>query len=495
MVVAQRLLGKDGPFGVNSRRIWCTDERLRVATKRSRSFPVSPLKEKRIDGVRRFADSLLVDSTVYRYADFSIHPHHPHLILAIREDHTHPEPSRVVNTLVLIDAHHQHVSVLCSGRDFYAAPRWSEGPRADRMCWIEWDHPDMPWEGSELKVAQINLEHKKVVGDVESVAGKHGEESVSQPIWSPSSDDTLLFLCDRTGYLNLYRHTVGGKEESSAKLCMREIAQDLAEPAWAFGEQQFVALSARDALVAPNNAGERTLSHLNLATGVITPIKAARVYRNVVQLRRVNERQAVFLGATARSAAVPVIVTFPSNANATATTASEDVGPVEVRQLETSRQLSPPAIPDEYISEGETITIHTDFPPPGAVDHTSDLASTTTTGSRKVPLHCVLYPPHNPHFVAPDGELPPAIVMVHGGPTSRSPPTYKALNQYFTSRGFAILDVDCERSASERTASDRKLNFAAPPPPVLDGGSSGYGRAYAQRLKVSPTQLVKNNGS
>lgn len=292
----------------------------------------------------------------------------------------------------------------------------------------------MPWEGSELHVGRVNLDSGKVI-DSSLAAGAPGSESVSQPAWMPGSDDTLLFLCDRSGYLNLYRYSIASKR---CEMAMHELSQDLAEPAWQFGEQQFAPLSSRDALIAPNDAGERILTHLDLASGKLTPIKAAQEYRDVKQLRRVNERQAVFLGSTARRANVPVIVTFPSGVQ-------DGEVVTEVRQLETrAADCGVSDIPSDYISIGETITIHTDFPPPGAVDHTSDLTSTTNSPPRKVPLHCVLYSPVNPHFTAPPGELPPAIVLVHGGPTSRSPPVYQALKQYFTSRGFAILDVDCE---------------------------------------------------
>ena len=169
-------------------------------------------------------DSLLdADLEVY-YADFDIHPTNSALILAVQENH---HPKDVESSIVVIDASSRKVHIIASGADFYSHPKFS--PEGDRVCWLQWNHPDMPWTGSLLYVASWS---EGAVGDAKLVAGKAGEESISQPRWLP--DGSLIFASDRSGYYQLYTFNLG--EEDVRHINLRGLSDvDFAGPEWVLG--------------------------------------------------------------------------------------------------------------------------------------------------------------------------------------------------------------------------------------------------------------------
>lgn len=158
------------------------------------------------------------------YADFNVHPTNCQWILAIREDHNIPG---VEHTIVAINASKKTTLPVVKGADFYSHPQYS--PDGKRLCWMQWNHPDMPWTGTELYVADWQDDK---VGDSTFVAGKAGVESISQPRWGP--DGTLFFASDRTGYWQLYRYGNGGLQAELIKLKGLENAE-FAGPEWWLG--------------------------------------------------------------------------------------------------------------------------------------------------------------------------------------------------------------------------------------------------------------------
>jgi hypothetical protein len=130
-----------------------------------------------------------------RYADFDVHPLHPNLILAVQEDHS---GNSIENKVALINAHDKSVKIVCQGADFYCAPKFNH--EGTKMCWIQWNHPDMPWTGTELYVAEFKDDS---IANPKHVAGKSRVEGVGQPKWH--EDGTLFFTSDRTGFAQLYR--------------------------------------------------------------------------------------------------------------------------------------------------------------------------------------------------------------------------------------------------------------------------------------------------
>jgi Tol biopolymer transport system component len=146
---------------------------------------------KSVDDVQPIVDA----SEKLRYADFDVHPLYTNLILAVQEEHS---GNTVENRVALINANDKSVKIVCQGADFYSAPKFNHD--GTKICWIQWNHPDMPWTGSDLYIADWKNE---AVSNAKHIAGKAGLESVGQPKWH--EDGTLFFSSDRTGFAQLYR--------------------------------------------------------------------------------------------------------------------------------------------------------------------------------------------------------------------------------------------------------------------------------------------------
>lgn len=177
-----------------------------------------------------------------RFANFAPHPLHPHLIAAVQEDHTIDEPSKVINSLVLINAETKHITTLHSGFDFYAHPVWS--PNAHLLAWVTWQHPSMPFWATQLWVARSQQNGDDIqLTNAQAVAGHEGtDQVVHQPLWLPTEDvsdpsNTLVFTSDTTGYSNPYKVQITAAEtgirvDSPASILHRPVQADFLAPAW-----------------------------------------------------------------------------------------------------------------------------------------------------------------------------------------------------------------------------------------------------------------------
>jgi dipeptidyl aminopeptidase/acylaminoacyl peptidase len=337
-----------------------------------------------------------------RYADACPTPDGRNLI-CVRESH---EPAGVVNELVAIATDGADVPVrLQSGHDFYASPRLSAD--GQRLAWIAWDHPRLPWDGTELWVGQ--LADGGTVMEARRVAGG-SQESIFQPEWSP--DGGLHFVSDRTGWWNLYREREGQTEP----LCPMDA--EAGEPQWQFRQSTYAFLpDGRIACVVRSGADQRLIL-ISPGAGSVEALELPYTSFDVPYLRSCGHRLTFIAGAPTEPSAV----------------VSLDVRTGEARRLRASLALD---IPGGCISVPAPIT----FP----------------TGDGET-AHALLYPPANDAFAAPEGELPPAIVVSHGGPTGQATTSLDLRVQLWTSRGFAVVDVDYR-------------------------GSTGYGRAYRERLR------------
>jgi hypothetical protein len=244
----------------------------------------------------------------------------------------------------------------------------------------------MPWEGTQLRTAFFHAptaESPAKITDPTNIAGAHDSESIHQPMWVV---DAVFFLSDRSGFYNLYRF------DGSKVVPITELNNDLAEPAWTFGSSSYVVFNDTEALITPCVGSITQLTHVDLRTKAITPIQTQ--YVNIAQLRRIDSSRACFIGSVHDGPPRLVILTLKSSSQV-----QFEESLVEEVPFDTS-----------IFSKPECVAVTTDFPPPGAVGNSS--AST----SKSVPLYCVLYPPTNPDFVGKEGELPPTLVQVHGGP-------------------------------------------------------------------------------
>jgi dipeptidyl aminopeptidase/acylaminoacyl peptidase len=336
-----------------------------------------------------------------RYADGVVDYRRSRLI-CVREDHTTPE-REAINTLVSLDLKSGgNGQILVSGNDFYSSPRLS--PDGSRLAWLTWNHPHMPWDGTELWVSEIRADGS--LGRAGRVAGG-GAESIFQPQWSP--DGVLYFISDRTGWWNLYRWREGDAEP------VYETAADFGRAQWVFGMSTYAFAAAGRIICSYTEQGTWSLASLDPATHKLEPIETP--YTEIWDVRATSGHVVFGAGSPSEPASIVRL-------------------DLATRQLEVLRRSSTIAIDTGYLSI------------PRAIEFPTEHGLTA---------HAFFYAPHNRDYSAPPGERPPLLVKSHGGPTSA---TSTALNlgiQYWTSRGIAVLDV----------------NY---------GGSTGYGRAYRQRL-------------
>ncbi|MBV8125876.1 MAG: S9 family peptidase, partial [Paucibacter sp.] len=336
-----------------------------------------------------------------RHADFVVDRVRSRLI-GIRELHGDDPHGHPVNTVCAINADGSE-TVLAEGADFYAAPRLS--PDGRWLAWLSWDHPRMPWQGTELWLAAVRDD-----GTLEKpvcIAGS-ADESVCQPEWSPTG--VLHFVSDRSGWWNLYRLRGGAVEA----LC--PMAAEFATPHWTFGGSMYGFLSADEIICTYIEQGVSRLARLEVGSAKLEAID--NPYEEIRELR-------VGAGFVALLGGAPTI-------------------PQELARID--------------LSNGEIeVLAHSiaDLPDVGYLSVPQNISYPSANGRTSYAFY---YPPHNRDVAAPDGTLPPVIVISHGGPTGMTFNTLNLKTQFWTSRGYGVLDV----------------NY---------GGSAGFGRAYRDALK------------
>lgn len=321
-----------------------------------------------------------------RYADGVIDRERNRMI-CVREDHS-ATGSEAINAIVGIPLGGAGAQVtLAGGADFYSSPRLN--PEGSRLAWLQWNHPNMPWDETELWVADIQKDGS--VTNPVRVAGGVGE-SIFQPEWSPAGE--LHFVSDRSGWWNLYRWHEGGTEA----LCPMEAEFGL--PQWVFGMSTYAFESANKIVCAYLEQGFSKLAILDATTGKLEKIETP--FTKIEGVRAATG-QAVFIAASPTEAAS--IVRFD----------------LDNRQFKTLRRSSELTIDPGYISAPQAI----EFPTEGGLT-----------------AHAFFYPPRNRDFIAPENERPPLLVMSHGGPTAATSPMLRLSVQYWTSRGVAVLDIN-----------------------------------------------------
>jgi dipeptidyl aminopeptidase/acylaminoacyl peptidase len=336
--------------------------------------------------------------------------------VVVRERHL---ASGVVNDLVAVSlvGDCAEPRVLAQGHDFYADPAFSADGRA--LAFVCWDHPDMPWDSTQLWRGHFSGGE---LGGLTAVAGQCGPESVLQPRWAP--DGSIVYVSDRTGWWNLYRHdpTAGG----SVNLAPMEA--ELAGPLWAMGGYDHTFTAAGDLVATWRSGGAGHLGIVGAGRAERAELSCTSPYTCFSHLAPGGSPGGA--GVESRGRSVLVVAGGPAR-------------PPEIVRisldgsLEVLRRSRPWAPAPEWISVAEPFS----FP--------------TGRGEQGRALY---YPPRNPGFRPPPGEAPPLIVTSHGGPTGNASTALELRTQYWTTRGFAVVDVDYR-------------------------GSTGYGRAYRQALE------------
>lgn len=338
-----------------------------------------------------------------RYADACIDALRSRLI-CVREDHTKSDVEASNSIVALnLEANDDCGFVLASGNDFYSSPKVS--PDGSQVAWLTWNHPNMPWDGCELWVGDFGPNGE--MASSRRVAGGSAE-SIFQPEWSP--DGVLYFASDRNGWWNLQRISVEGEIESISKA-----KAELGMPQWLFGMSSYSFVSADQIICAPVEQGISHLAIINTETGKATNVDCPFTD---IQYLRASDNQVVLRGGSPTDLATISLLDLTTG------------------KFETLRRANDQEVFPTYFSIPRPI----EFP--------------TEAG---LTAHGFFYPPQNPDYQAPENERPPLIVKSHGGPTAAASTALMLSVQYWTSRGFAVLDV----------------NY---------GGSTGYGRQYRERL-------------
>jgi len=367
-----------------------------------------------------------------RFADFEVDTIHKR-VYCICEDHDNavPTPDGVVNTLVSISLEDGSLQVIAQGNDFYSTPVLS--PDGTMLAYVTWNHPSMPWDCTEIRVQKLTPDDGSCDGEAILVHGNIDaslEDGMSalQPLWSP--DNVLHYLSDVTGWYNLFTWARDGSSNAVYKL---DAEFSSASQGWVLGETPYCFLSD-GRLVATYKAEDGT----RLIVGTRKKGDGAALY-DIAEFGRGNlpptsisnlcctktDNTLYFIGGSATEPASIWKWEDPGNPNSIATLALPSIEPTTIAPFR------------PFISKPQPIT----FP------------------GKHGTCHAYYYPPTNLAESAnlPSNFKPPLLVRAHGGPTSQTSSTFRLDIQFWTSRGFAVLDVDY-------------------------GGSSGYGRLYRQRL-------------
>ncbi len=335
-----------------------------------------------------------------RYADLTLTPDGKFL-LCVRESHS-DEENEATNEIVAVSTESGDVTVVASGRDFYCAPRVCSVH--DGIVWTEWDHPNMPWDGNHLVSGSFDAENATVSTVTELAGGQ--DESIVQPTWS--EDGTLHFVTDRSGWWNIHAWRAG------AAVHLVDEESDHGRPDWQFGFTSYAHLPEGEIAIGKGGATSGSISIIGAGRSIEVP------YSEVSFVTTDSDGSSIlFIGASPTRE--PAIVRLD----------------LATEQCETIYAPSNVTVDNGYLSSPEHIV----FP-------------TTDNGS----AHAYYYSPSNEDYNAPEGELPPLVVICHGGPTSASGTGLDLSTHYWTSRGFAVVDVNYR-------------------------GSSGYGKVYRDALK------------
>ncbi len=360
-----------------------TDQRIYRQVRGGLPEPVTPESDARI----RFSDGRITADGAAMYC--------------VRESHPE-EDGEAVNEIVrlLLDGSGEQ-TVLATGHDFYAAPRLS--PDGGRICWLAWDHPNMPWDTSYLEVA--DLDQRGGVSGPRVIAGRDGV-SIYQPEWGP--DGRLYFVSDESGWWNLYVRVGSGEVTPLAP-----VEAEFGHPMWGLGASTYGFLPDGRLLATWSKDAIAGMGIVEPIDGGLTPIdipftSLGASYGNVAILAGSDGPRAVGLGASSSSGSAVVSISIPSGKS-------------------------------EIVKRGGTVSVD-----PAYLCDAEPISFSVGDGQTS---HAIWYPPKNADYEGPSGEKPPLVVMSHGGPTSQTDGSLSMGIQFWTSRGIGVVDVNYRGSS------------------------------------------------
>ena len=298
------------------------------------------------------------------------------------------------------------ITRLHEGFDFCSSPRLS--PDGRRLAWVCWNHPNMPWDATELWLAEVAtdgalLSSRRIAGD----AG--GDVSITEPLWGP--DGALYCVSDASGWWNIQRYDVDGLTS------VLSMEAEFGQPMWEFSMSSYAVMDECCLVAQYGNADGRKLAVIDVEANELRPIHTP------------FNTFGFFTAAVG-----PRVICAAAGPDVGAAIVAIDV---DSGEIETIRASASPDLNPSFFSPAEAISY------PSAAGRTS---------------HAYYYAPRNPDFEAPEGELPPLVTFIHGGPTSATNPGFNLAVQYWTTRGFAVVDVNYGGSTGYGTAYRRSLN-------------------------------------
>ncbi|KAI0060422.1 alpha/beta-hydrolase [Artomyces pyxidatus] len=367
----------------------------------------------------------------HRFADFAVYPGNPNFIVSILEDHTDPHPARIVTTLCVIDASKSTVHTLVEGADFYSCARFS--PDGKFIAWQQWHHPDMPYQSAEIAMASCSPSSDKGIqlGTHVHVAGKPGAVAAQDPGWT--SNNTLFFFSDVSGFQNPWKFTFDASNPSdtgkAAPILTQPLREEFGQPQWWLSRHGSGALSETHVAFLSFREGRSKLHVCDVEKGSITEIKTP--YAHIQYMHGDAKGRVVMLGQPEDSGQVVAEMVFDK--------ANDNFVLRPVPSTPADADASPSlSVYGDYISKGQYFSLT--LPPDNRT------------------CHVTYYPPKNPNYDGGlPGERPPVVVLVHGGPFFMEAASLDWTKQFFTSRGWAHIDV----------------NY---------GGSTGFGREFRESL-------------
>ncbi|PPQ72869.1 hypothetical protein CVT24_001543 [Panaeolus cyanescens] len=365
------------------------------------------------------------DDAPYRFACMEAHPIHPQFLVSVLEDHTVDTPADIITSLVIIDTNKKTIHPVLAGADFYSYPTFS--PDGKHLAWQQWYHPDMPWEGSLVYVGDVVLDDDHIqINKATYVAGVQEKISAQFARWI--DNDSFVYTSDESDFMNPWKYSVSSGK--SVPIFPSPVQQDFGSPTWFLENFPCTILdNGRTGLFTGWKDGRNGLYLVDLQGGMPEEIKSPFTSIGKVLTVSRDNSSAVFIGEKATEGTSIVQWTRTSGVH----------GRFDVLKAA------------EMVTVGGV---------PLSVDIISPPQPINLTLPENITLPVVYYAPRNPEYWSSNipGEKPPCVLNVHGGPTHL---TTQALNwdkQFFTSRGWAWVDV----------------NY---------GGSSGYGRKFIERLR------------
>lgn len=333
-----------------------------------------------------------------RFADYSFHPTLP-LLIAVCEDHTHDEPAKVENYLVLINLEDKSVKSIVRGSDFYSNPIFS--PDGQTLIWKEWKHPEMPWTDSKLFAADFSIDSTSI-SRARSVFGGTSKHrcAVTQPRFD--ANGTLFFASDATGYQQLYKSI---NPYESATPLTDFVKGDFAPNDWMFGNATYTVLSERNELIASytSSKGLTLLARIDTSSGKLEKVDHPFLTIDAIDSNPAFPELVYITGSTRE---VKGLFSFYAHNG-------------DLKVLRSSVQDSP--VGPEFLSLAQPLEI----PLPD--------------GGKTYGFY---YPPTSATHQAPVDTLPPLLMRIHGGPTSFSPPVTSLQISYWTSRGYGFFSLN-----------------------------------------------------